>query len=61
MEIITKEINGVNCPAEERYIEIKFKHDGTTIDCGVIGHKERIELSEHLSSIVEDLLWGLVE
>jgi len=61
MELITREINGVRSPIKKRYIEIIFKHDGTTIDCGFLDHNERIELADHLSNVVEDLLDGIKE
>ena len=41
MEIKTREVNGVLVPKEKRYIEIMFEHDGITIDCGFLDHKEK--------------------
>jgi hypothetical protein len=59
MEIKTREINGVRCQKEKRYIEITFDHDGTSIDCGFLNYQERVELASHLSDVVEDLLYNL--
>ena len=61
MEIKTREINGVRCQIEKRYIEITFNHNGTIVDCGFLDHNERVDLASHLSEVVEDLLYNLKE
>ena len=59
MTITTREINGVHCPKEKRYIEIIVNHDGTRIDTGFLDYEERKKLAEHLKDIVDDLLYNL--
>lgn len=59
MEIKTRELNGRRGPKEKRYIAVEVSDGGTTIDCGLLDYKERIELAKHLKDIVEELMYGI--
>jgi hypothetical protein len=59
LKITTREINGVHAPKEKRYIEVLFEDRNTTVDCGFLDHKERIDFAEHLKDVVDDLLYEM--